>query len=268
MLHVFIVSLTQDVEKREVISQILKGFGIKYNFVNAVYGKELSENILNSFRRKSKGKITGRGFPATPGEVGCTLSHIDVYKKIVDSDIAWSCILEDDAILDERFENFIRTFKEDQLSPKSLYLLGGQNGFPEAQVVKSRKNAIEIGGQKFDKTIRSEKFLHRTCCYIVSSQMAKDIVELSSSAFILADDWEYLKTVGVIERIYLSNFVDHPIDLSASHLQIEREHAASNKTLVNVNSKTLIVARIKHSIKWRLRLLVLNTYKYLEKKKT
>ena len=54
MLHVFIVSLTQDVEKREVISQILKGFGIKYNFVNAVYGKELSENILNSFRRKSK----------------------------------------------------------------------------------------------------------------------------------------------------------------------------------------------------------------------
>ncbi|WP_201551152.1 glycosyltransferase family 25 protein [Psychrobacter sp. DD43] len=268
MLHIYIVSLQQDVEKRRVISKTLEDYGLKFSFINAVYGKELSEGVLSSIRAKSVGNVVRRGFSLTPGEIGCTLSHIMAYQEILNKDLDWACILEDDAILDERFKDFINNFQTTGLNSESLYLLGGQNGFPGTHVVKSINNIKYIGGQKFTKVIRSERFIYRTCCYLISSSLAKSLIFLSKKSFILADDFDFLVKNKIINNIYLSNFVDHPLDLSESHLQKERESAALNRNLIYHQKKNFFPLRVKNSIEWRLRLLILNTYKYVEKKDT
>lgn len=261
MLHIFIVSLQQDVEKRETISKTLKDFGLKFSFVDAIYGKDLPDSTLNSFRKKSTGKIINRGFSATPGEIGCTLSHLKAYQEIIDRGLEWACILEDDAILDERFKTFIEEFDDSCLDLNNLYLLGGQNGLANNQVVKSFKNIKNIGGEKFSKTIRSEDFIYRTCCYLISSSLAKSLINLSNNHYILADDWKYLVREHIINEIYLADFVDHPIDLSGSNLQKERELASLNKYLNNS-----FYLRAKKAIRWRIRLGLLRSYRYIEKK--
>ena len=83
MLDIYIVSLKHDLEKRKIISEILDDFGLQFEFIDATYGKDLSDNYLNSVRGKSTGKILDRGYGATPGEIGCTLSHIKIYQKIL-----------------------------------------------------------------------------------------------------------------------------------------------------------------------------------------
>lgn len=268
MLDIYIVSLKRDIEKRKIISKILDDFGLQFEFIDAIYGKELSDNYLNSVRGKSTGKILDRGYGATPGEIGCTLSHIKIYQKILDNKIDWACILEDDAILDERFKEFINTFQDTTLDPEVLYILGGQNGLDQTQVIKSIKNYNLIGGQKFHKTIKSEHAIYRTCCYLVSSHLANQLIELSRSNFILADDWDYLLKSNLIKQIYLSDFVDHPLDLSVSYLEKERQLAALEKVINNPQVKISFSMRVKNSLRWRLRLFFLKLYRYIEKKDT
>lgn len=266
MLHIYIVSLEQDVKRREIISKKLENLDLNFSFINAVYGKELSNETLNSIRSKSKGKILDRGFLASSGEVGCTLSHITAYENIICNNLSWACILEDDVILDKRFKIFISTFRDTLMDPKNLYILGGQNIFSEVHIIKSIKNNIIIGGQKFSKTIESEQFIYGACCYLVSYDLAKRLVQLFESSFILADDWNYLSEKNIISEIYLSRFVEHPSDLYASHLQEERELAGANKKTSNICKKISFTGRIKGSINWRLRVIKLRLYKYIEKK--
>lgn len=70
MLPIYIISLKQDMEKRQVISNTLKDFGLEFKFIDAIHGKELSDVIVNSARRHSKGNILRRGFVPTPNEIG------------------------------------------------------------------------------------------------------------------------------------------------------------------------------------------------------
>lgn len=264
MLPIFIVSLKKDVEKREAISKVLNNFNLDFKFIDAVYGKELSTEYLQSLRDKSVGKIIDRGFSATPGEIGCTLSHLKVYQEVIKKDIQWACVLEDDAILDDRFKVFVENFKEEGLRPDNLYLLGGQRPISKKLIVKSVRNIRIVGMQRFHKTIRSEQHIYRTCCYLISSDLAKSLIDLSEDEFILADDWAYLVKRSLIKDIYLSDFVGHPIDLSGSNIENERK-AEIDKNKISKKSVKLR-GRISKAIKWRLRLLALKTYRYVEKK--
>lgn len=268
MLHIYIVSLKQDIEKRDRISNILEDFGLNFDFIDAIHGKELSDDILNSARRNSRGNILRRGFLPTPNEVGCTLSHLKAYKEVLDNNLNWACILEDDAILSENFKTFINDFQDMRLDPKSLYLLGGQNGLDELSVIKSMKNNTTIGGQKFNKTIKSERFIYRSCCYLLSSYLAESIIHLSKNNFIVADDWAYLIDNKIINKIYLSGFVDHPLDLSTSNIEKEREREIEklDKTLNGTYGKNTFYIHVKNSIKRRFRLMSLNLYAYVESK--
>lgn len=265
MLNIYIVSLKSDIEKRKNIGAILDGLDINFEFVDAVYGKELSEDYLDLVRGKSTGKIIDRGYAAIPGEIGCTLSHLKIYQKILANDIDWACILEDDAILDARFHSFITTFKSTKLDLDTLYILGGQNGLDQTHVIKSIKNYKLIGGQKFYKTIKSEHVIYRTCCYLVNSHLASKLIEFSQSNFILADDWDYLFKKSLIKHIYLSDFVDHPVDLSASHLEKERQLAAL-ETVHLPKTPIPFFIRVINAFRWRFRLIFLKLYRYIEKR--
>lgn len=266
MLHIFIISLQQDVEKREIISKTLNDFNLDFTFIDAVYGRELPNEYLDYLRDKSSGKLIDRGFPATPGEIGCTLSHLKAYQEVIDRGLEWACILEDDAILDERFKVFIKNFDSNNLSAQDLYLLGGQNGFSDLQVIKSKKNRISIGRQSFSKTIKSEQFIYRTCCYLISASLASRFLELSECKFLLADDWDYLVKIKFIEEIYLSNFVDHPLDLSISNLEAERKIERDKVHHASGNKKLQFSQRLKKSIRWRVRIILLHGYRLIEKK--
>lgn len=262
MLHIFIVSLQQDVEKREIISKILNDFNLDFTFIDAVYGRELPNEYLDYLRKKSSGILVDRGFPATPGEIGCTLSHLKTYQEVIDRGLEWACILEDDAILDKRFKVFIKNFDGSNLSSQDLYILGGQNGLQENRIIKSTKCTKVIGYKSFQKTIKSEDVIYRTCCYLMSQSMAKNLINSANESFLLADDWSYLVKKKCIQAIYLSNFVDHPLDLTNSSLQKEREGALLNKSL----KKKSLISRLPASIKWRLRPLTPIIYNLLEKK--
>ena len=243
MLPVFVISLADDIERRTLISRAMHELSIDFEFIDAVKGKTLTQEELSHLNLRFVESRENRKLAF--GEIGCTLSHIKTYKLMLERGIEWCCILEDDIILDKRFGAFIERLQLNDLFgfENDILFLGGQNGTKASKYIsRSVWNKKSISSEVFYKTIKSEKYLYRTCCYLVNKKVATKLINLASNDFFLADEWRYFKKKDIVNKFYLADFIKHPIDLVNSH--IEKERAVSYAT-----SKSVAPMKLLDSIK-------------------
>ncbi|WP_232001902.1 glycosyltransferase family 25 protein [Shimwellia blattae] len=231
--------MKKDTIRRKDISDKLNSYGVSFSFIDAVDGKLIDDEIVN--RLNINGAASRKKRKITRGEIGCTFSHLLAYDNIINNNIPIAIILEDDAIVDERFGDFVSCIDNSDFPHDcdDLYILGGQNGIDKSKFIsKSFWGKKKFGGQYFYKTIRSEGYIFRTCCYLLSFNSARKLKELSSREFFIADEWSLFKRKNVICDLYLADFVDHPLDLSNSHIESERLDSESNTTEYTMQGKT------------------------------
>lgn len=231
MIPVFIISMKNDLDRRQRITEQLNKYNIPFTFIDAVVGKMLDKTSIEQIDLSKV--INRKKRNISLGEIGCSLSHVKVYSKIINNNIPYSLILEDDVIFDDRLAEFVNSFKysEHLFHESDLLILGGQNGIDKSRFIsRSFWSKIIVGGQLFSKTINSEKYIFRTCCYVVSFKMANNLHDIFQSEFFIADEWSYFKEIGLINDIFLSSFVDHPLDLRLSHIEQERLQSISSKS--------------------------------------
>lgn len=113
MVPVYIVNLESDREKRYLIQKQLDGAGIKYEFVDAVDGSKLSAQEKESVYTPQRAiEVFKREL--SKGEIGCALSHLKIYRKMVAQEVECAVILEDDVELCSDFLELVENFKEFQ----------------------------------------------------------------------------------------------------------------------------------------------------------
>ena len=101
-LPIFVISLARAKERRADISRRLDAVGASYEIVDGVDGESLDLNELGDRLKPEDYRIKfGRGF--TRGEIGCYLSHYNLWQRMVDENIECAMVLEDDATWDEDF---------------------------------------------------------------------------------------------------------------------------------------------------------------------
>lgn len=95
-IKTYVINLPKDQKRRESILHETGQFpDLEVEIVKAVYGKELTEQEKEClFDSKTYSQYYGR--TVLPGEIGCTLSHRDCYKRLLDSGRQFALILEDD----------------------------------------------------------------------------------------------------------------------------------------------------------------------------
>lgn len=101
----FVISMTRSVERRRDVINHLNSLNIDFEFVDAVDGNTLSEDFIKHTNDAAlQGEI---GRTLSPGEIGCALSHLGVYQKIVAEGGGPYLILEDDVELSRAFMEII-----------------------------------------------------------------------------------------------------------------------------------------------------------------
>jgi len=96
---IWIVSLARSVERRAIMADHLNSLGFPYEFVDAVDGSKLSaEELAATYSEEEAFRLLGR--PLTRGEIGCTLSHLELCRRLIDSGLEEAIVLEDDARLE------------------------------------------------------------------------------------------------------------------------------------------------------------------------
>ena len=96
MIPVFVISLSVSEDRRTAITRNLLELGIPFEFVDGIDGRNGldAENELLVDRdviRRSGRRIMD------DAEFGCALSHIKTWRTMVERDLDWALVLEDDA---------------------------------------------------------------------------------------------------------------------------------------------------------------------------
>ena len=72
--------------------ELSNSLGLEFHFINAIYGKDLSQDqVDNVYDEALSKKEFGRSL--SRGELGCALSHISIYQKMIDEDIEIAIVL-------------------------------------------------------------------------------------------------------------------------------------------------------------------------------
>lgn len=106
-IPVFIINLPESIERKDFMKTQCEGIGISPVFIEAVNGKNLSKSEISLYCNQNKAKqLFGRELLL--GEIGCALSHKKIYQKMIDDNMPYAVILEDDAVIKEGFDKVVK----------------------------------------------------------------------------------------------------------------------------------------------------------------
>lgn len=106
---IFLINLDKSSDRLARCQEFFAQFNIEFERIPAVYGKDLSEQEITSFYDADR-NTTGYKKELGVGELGCYLSHVKCWQKIVDEELDYALILEDDFKLTESFNDFAEIF--------------------------------------------------------------------------------------------------------------------------------------------------------------
>jgi len=209
--NIWVISL-KDSNRRLKISGCLNEAGLEYNFFDAIDGRS------NKIDKSSDSFLTNM-------EAACALSHLSVYRDFINSGKEYAVILEDDVSVNfeiiDYFFDFINMIDK---TGRKIFILGGQEGIDNFKFFVGRK-ILNYKDISLFESFYSEAQLTRACCYLITKDAARSIIEQNKSLNYVADDWLNFKKNNAVDNIFIAKpaFFMHPLDLSDSYLQLGRE---------------------------------------------
>lgn len=250
-IKILVISLLRSPDRREVIRSRLSDLGLDFAFIDAVDAKALSNESIREIQlaqrtHRDYGRYMG------PTEIACAMSHVAAYREIANSKLDGAIILEDDAIIDDRFRALFNWLQAQRPSLQGLFLLGGgeylekgvvKNYFDFAILAKTPELFDRSWGAFF-RVDRCFDRLARACGYFIDQESAARLFENNSPPKALADDWPFFIRQGWITpylcRPYL---IEHPLLITGQSLLQEdrsKDEASKKKGSMPYRIKDLI----------------------------
>ena len=197
-MDIFYINLDKDIERRTSMERQLKSLGLRYQRIPAVYGRELSEEVLlECYSRRKALRCQSREL--TFAEIGCAMSHIHVYRKIIEQKLPYALILEDDVLIPENFADAVGAYNAVIQADRPEILLLSPAEADWRQPDQIRKSGI-CRAVPFSKGYLASS-------YIVTHLAAQSLLHELYPVSIVADSWERLSTFKVVDVLVLSPFL-------------------------------------------------------------
>jgi len=102
---IFVINLDHREDKFSSVVEQLNKFQLPCERISAVNGKDLTNSEISDIYDSDKNE---KFYPKilSSGEIGCYLSHIKAWKEIINQELDYAVILEDDCKIEEHFQNF------------------------------------------------------------------------------------------------------------------------------------------------------------------
>lgn len=142
-MKTFLINLDKDVERLAAADAQLKRLGIEYERFPAVYGKNLSRvemrKHVSTFRSWS---VNGRMY--TPGQVGCTLSHIFIYQRMVEENIPMAMVFEDDVTMSDDMPRMMAFVEKELDASRPQWVLFSDHSRGHSETVADSADAPRL----------------------------------------------------------------------------------------------------------------------------
>ncbi|QGP56123.1 Glycosyltransferase family 25 (LPS biosynthesis protein) [Piscirickettsia salmonis] len=192
-LPVFVINLERSPGRKDYMSQHLQNKGIDFEFIKAVDGKLLTDKELKKwYCNKSSMQFMQREL--IKAEVACALSHINLYKKIVDEKISGAVILEDDIKVADNFKDIIQQTHLNTNATQSVVI---QMNYHKYYLPLLKKEIFQEYNAYPIKPIWSRAAT--TCGYYITYKAAKDLLSYYDKVWHVIDHWNHLVDRKIIQ---------------------------------------------------------------------
>jgi glycosyl transferase family 25 len=196
----FIINLPRDVKRRELIIDDMEKYNLNFSIIEAVDGRIFSDEDVKKYYNEKK-SIQLFNNKLNLGEIGCALSHIKVYEKMVAEGIPSAVIMEDDVcIVDDKIDELLRNLEEK---------------YPADFPVVVLLNYVErYVSNKDDIIINEKSTLHDSyrgvgaCGYFITKAAAKILAENMFPVYVVADKWEYFQEKFFPVKVIIPNCIN------------------------------------------------------------
>ena len=166
MPPVYAISLARAQERRANIKRRLDALGVAYEIVDAVDGAAL--DLSQYAHRLKQNKCRARnGYELSRGEIGCFLSHYNLWRRIAEGDDECALIVEDDAVWGDDFADVVCAIAQCEWHWEVVNLVEARR--------KINRVLCELPGGR--KLVRCRRQVFIAAAYLISRSGAKKLLE-------------------------------------------------------------------------------------------
>lgn len=235
--QVYLINLERRPERRKRMEYCFEELGIAFKFIAAVDGKKLNDSYIreNGIRMLPEYADPYHNRPITAGEIGCFMSHYNIWKDMIENQHRIALIFEDDI----RFEPYFRT--------KIGELLTEVRHLDWDLIYLGRKR---LSGSKEPLVTGSSRLVHVdysywTLCYALTLAGARKLVDADPLPRMVPVD-EYLPIMfdkhpekvwaAHFPRRDLKAFSVHPLFVHPTHYTGEEHYISDTEDSVVVDT--------------------------------
>ncbi len=209
MIPCFVISLPDCVERRETISRALDSINIRFEFFDAIDGRNGLDPVYEHEIDRSAARRNGHLL--SDGEYACALSHKYVYREIVDHKIPYALVLEDDALPYHQLRDFISRHHYRDAELTQIYCT-------HQGLYVRRRGAKRIFGKHTSYLRAGRLKCPGAVAYTISNQAARHFVQYATPVKHAADWPECVETLVKQEscRVIYPPLVGHSHERSNS----------------------------------------------------
>jgi glycosyl transferase family 25 len=247
---IHIVNLKKSVDRLENVKKVMSKYNLKFERFDAIYGKELSQEEVNK-----NANILCRTLLCNNGIIGCAMSHIQLWNKLLNDNMSDKYIIMEDDIEDiniQELNNLVNFINDNKFDFDYISL-----------------NCISLFCQNLNKGIKVSDTLYLTNkiypfgtgAYIISKNGAKKLVDMINKYKIF---YHIDFTVSFKKYLSNNNFKHYNTNYNLIHLN---NLITSNSTISNTNKSIIltIVNKLKlYNLEWHLKVPYFTLFRKFE----
>jgi len=206
LVPTYVINLARSSDRRAHITAQLNTTRTAYQLVDAVDGRELDFTNTELFDPSVVGTSTFR-----PGAAGCALSHLEVYRRLLDDGRDAALVLEDDVILPTDLCELAEQVATHMRGAEIVLL----NFHSQKPCRVAWAGAVDLPADRFLVQVVDERQPGSTGAYMITREACARMAKAALPVRVHPDNWAFFYREGAIDR--LRCVVPMPVANSAEH---------------------------------------------------
>lgn len=215
----FVISLKNQEARRKNICSILKQHKVDFELFDATYGKDMTPEEQSLCSNESQTILNLKGNrkvliedELSLSEKGCAMSHLRLYQHIIDQNLDYAVIMEDDLVPPS---DVFEIVKKIDLIKEPWDVVNFSDNYGIRSLMGAKKyyfdndkteyfQRVGFRNETLDAIFNLRRFIICAACYVITKDTCKKLIELGYPVRLPAD---YL--LGMIGYNNLKTFIVH-----------------------------------------------------------
>ncbi|EJF54922.1 glycosyltransferase involved in LPS biosynthesis [Saprospira grandis DSM 2844] len=206
-MKIFVTNLDDQGDRKKHMVQQMKKLGLNFEFIPCIDGRSWTADEVSPLVSPEFFRMYKKYQWLSNGAIAVSLTHLqNIYQKMIDEDIDYALVLEDDILLNPDIKNLLpkieKQLKEEPIN--DILLLCKQLN---QELTLSKKKSISLDDKYATYILDPDNLKHISsgAAYIINKQLAQKFIEDQQPLNAVMDWWESHienKTVKQLRVVY------------------------------------------------------------------